>query len=43
MYGFDEQEFVMYIFNRWGELVFETHDMSVGWDGSYAGRFEQVQ
>lgn len=23
------------IFNRWGELVFETRDMSIGWDGTY--------
>ena len=23
------------IFNRWGELVFESHDPLVGWDGSY--------
>ncbi len=43
MYGFDEQEYVMYIFNRWGELVFETHNMSVGWDGSYAGRYDRAQ
>ncbi|MFN8283382.1 MAG: PKD domain-containing protein [Chitinophagales bacterium] len=25
------------IFNRWGELVFETRDMSIGWDGTYKG------
>ena len=35
MEGFDEFDFVMYIFNRWGELVFETHDMEVGWDGTF--------
>lgn len=27
-----------YIFNRWGELVFESHDPNVGWDGSYANQ-----
>ena len=27
----------MYIFNRWGELVFETTDLEQGWDGSYKG------
>ena len=41
--GFEEQYYSLYIFNRWGELVFESHDISVGWDGSYAGKFDQVQ
>lgn len=31
----DEMEF--YIYNRWGELVFETKDKNVGWDGTYKG------
>ncbi len=26
------------IYDRWGELVFETTDQSVGWDGSFKGR-----
>lgn len=30
-----ELEFVVY--NRWGEKVFETHDVSIGWDGYYQG------
>ncbi len=34
--GFDEMEYTLFIFNRWGQLVFESHDMSVGWDGSYS-------
>jgi gliding motility-associated-like protein len=25
------------IFNRWGELVFETGDIKIGWDGTYKG------
>jgi len=25
------------IFDRWGELVFETNDQSVGWDGTFKG------
>jgi len=24
-----------YIYNRWGELVFESHDPAYGWDGTY--------
>jgi gliding motility-associated-like protein len=33
--GFIPEEFVMYIFNRWGEVIFETHDASKGWAGLY--------
>ena len=25
------------IFNRWGEMVFETNDISIGWDGTWRG------
>ena len=30
-------EFNMQIFNRWGELIFETNDIMFGWDGYYKG------
>jgi len=33
--GFDPYDYVLYIYNRWGELIFESHDATVGWDGSY--------
>jgi len=28
------------IYNRWGELVFETNDMKIGWDGRYKGAIQ---
>jgi PKD repeat protein len=31
-------EYHLQIFNRWGELVFETQDLNQGWDGYYKGR-----
>ncbi|MBL4706191.1 MAG: gliding motility-associated C-terminal domain-containing protein, partial [Flavobacteriales bacterium] len=29
------QEFYFAIFNRWGQLVFETSDQTIGWDGTF--------
>ena len=29
--------FHMYIFNRWGQMVFETNDITRGWNGTYQG------
>jgi gliding motility-associated-like protein len=29
--------FHLQIFNRWGQMVFETNDKSKAWDGSYKG------
>ena len=28
----------LYIFNRWGELIFESKDQYSGWDGTYKGK-----
>lgn len=36
-YGVDIREFEMYIFHRWGEQIFHTHDMEEGWDGTFNG------
>ena len=31
------------IYNRWGELVFETDEMSQGWDGVYKGNAQGIE
>jgi len=31
----------MRIWNRWGELVFESDDVMRGWDGYYRGQLSQ--
>ncbi|MFY7669235.1 MAG: T9SS type B sorting domain-containing protein, partial [Crocinitomicaceae bacterium] len=41
--GFDPYNFEMYIFNRWGEILFETNDVKMGWDGSYGLDGRDVQ
>lgn len=33
--GIDIYEFTLLIFDRWGELIFESHDPSKGWNGRY--------
>jgi len=34
-------DFHMQIFNRWGEMLFESFDKNVGWDGYYNGQLAQ--
>lgn len=34
---FQVRSFDMQIYNRWGNLVFQSKDPSVGWDGTFAG------
>ncbi|MCE3280341.1 MAG: hypothetical protein K0S44_2532, partial [Bacteroidetes bacterium] len=34
-------DFKLQIFNRWGELIFETRDIKQGWDGYYRGQLCQ--
>jgi gliding motility-associated-like protein len=36
--GFGIAKMTWKIYNRWGQVVFETHDRKVGWDGSFKGR-----
>jgi len=31
-------EILFRVYNRWGELVFETTDQNIGWDGLYKGK-----
>lgn len=32
--NFDEENYQMMIFNRWGEIIFQTENILTGWDGS---------
>ncbi|MEM1320417.1 MAG: gliding motility-associated C-terminal domain-containing protein, partial [Bacteroidota bacterium] len=32
------QDFVLHIFDRWGEEVFSTQDISQVWDGRFRGQ-----
>jgi len=36
--GMDENDYHLEIYNRWGEMVFETNDIHEGWDGTFNGK-----
>lgn len=40
-YGVAEMEFKVY--NRWGELVFESYSLTDGWDGTYKGKKQEKE
>lgn len=33
-----ESGFRMLIFNRWGEVIFESYDINIGWDGTFKSK-----
>ena len=39
--GYDPDFYSLRIFNRWGEVVFETTEVTNGWDGNYRGNMCQ--
>jgi gliding motility-associated-like protein len=36
--GHNIEKMIFRIFDRWGEMVFETTDQSIGWDGTFRGK-----
>lgn len=42
-FGKDIVEFEMHIFNRWGEKIFYSDDMTIGWDGLFEGSLSQTE
>jgi gliding motility-associated-like protein len=39
--GFDPYNYHLMIFNRWGEILFESYDAVFGWNGTYGGKIVQ--
>jgi gliding motility-associated-like protein len=33
------KDYYLVVYNRWGEIVFETRNASIGWNGKYKGSF----
>jgi gliding motility-associated-like protein len=40
--GFGIAKMTWRIYNRWGKLVFETHDRRAAWDGTYNGQLQPM-
>lgn len=36
------QTILFRVFNRWGEKVFESNDINIGWDGTYKGEPQEM-
>ncbi len=34
-------EFILFIYNQWGEVIFQTNDPVAGWDGKCNGKYTQ--
>ena len=39
--GFDIYDYELLIFNRWGEVIFESRNPNIGWDGKFNGKLMQ--
>jgi gliding motility-associated-like protein len=39
--GIDESKFELQIYDRWGEMVFQTFNSKSSWDGTYGGKIVQ--
>lgn len=42
IYAEDLTEFEIMIFNRWGEMLFQSNSVDAEWDGKYKGKLSQV-
>lgn len=42
-YGIDPYNYQMLIYNRWGEIIFESLHPEIGWDGSYGAQGNPAQ
>ena len=41
--GIDPLQYTLLIFNRWGELIFESHNKEIGWKGTYGTNDRKAQ
>lgn len=39
---FNVSDYNLKIYNRWGQLIFESNDPKLGWDGKFNGEYQEV-
>ncbi|MBI5219296.1 MAG: gliding motility-associated C-terminal domain-containing protein [Bacteroidia bacterium] len=37
-HGINPESFILYIYDRWGELIYKSENIETGWDGRYGGK-----
>jgi gliding motility-associated-like protein len=42
-FGISDDDFIFRIFNRWGDLIFESYDMDEGWEGTDKRNLNKAQ
>jgi gliding motility-associated-like protein len=42
VYGHVIEHMVMKVFNQWGQLIYESSDLSTGWDGRHKGKMQPM-
>ncbi len=42
VYGSSVKDVTMRVYNQWGQLIFESQNASIGWDGTWNGRPQMV-
>ena len=40
--GINRDNYEFFVFNRWGELIFESYNPAIGWDGTYNGELVNI-
>ncbi len=38
VFGFEPENYALFVYDRWGEIVFSTNDYKKGWDGIYKSK-----
>jgi len=41
--GVERDAYTFRVYNRWGELLFETHDIDEAWDGTFQGEMSESE